>query len=80
MTLNDLTEREREVAELVAQGLSCSQIGRQLVNLRVRGKEGIAGSSVRQAIARIATRIGPDASRPYLRVMRWTIEQQVRAA
>ncbi len=79
MTLNDLTEREREVAELVAQGLSCGQIGKRLVNLRVRGKEGVTGATVKQTIVRIADRIGPDDSKPYLRVMRWTIQQQLAA-
>ena len=59
MTLSDLTEREREVAELVAKGLSYAAIGRQLVNLRIRGKEGVSGT-VKQTVVRIASRIASD--------------------
>jgi DNA-binding CsgD family transcriptional regulator len=56
-----LTERERQVAELVAQNLSCDGIAREL---------GISVSTVRAHLRTIGHKI-PGRGRTYSRIMRW---------
>ena len=74
MRLSDLTPREREVAELVATGLTCQQIARRLPNLRSRRGGTITAETVQNHVERIAERIGGE-GQPRWRVLRWVIAQ-----
>jgi DNA-binding NarL/FixJ family response regulator len=73
MTYPSLTEREREVAELVAQGFGYAEIGARL-------KPPTAARTVEAHVRAIAQKI-PDNGLPSLRrIMLWMLETRRGAA
>lgn len=62
MTPSDLTPRQREVAALVAEGLTEAEIGERLT---------ISERTARQHIAAIAVRLPSDRHKPKRRVYHW---------
>lgn len=79
ITLDSLSPRQREIAKLVAEGLSYSEVARRLLSKRsIRGGT-IRPRTVRAHVAQIAARIdGTDErqSSPQMRVMRWVLSQR----
>jgi DNA-binding CsgD family transcriptional regulator len=75
MRLADLSPREREVAELLAQGLTCSEIALRLPNLRSRRGGTITRETVQNHVERIADRIGGK-GKPKSRVVHWVLSQR----
>lgn len=73
--LKDLTPREREVAELLALGLTCAEIAKRLPNLRSRRGGTITRETVQNHVERIADRIGGTGA-PRMRVVVWVLRQQ----
>jgi DNA-binding CsgD family transcriptional regulator len=64
MSLDSLTGRQREVAELVGAGCSYDDIGKRL---------GISPVTARVHVNAIDAKTGAEGSTPYRRVMRWVL-------
>jgi DNA-binding CsgD family transcriptional regulator len=75
MTLDDLTPRQREIAEQVGQGRSYDTISRSLPNLRSIQDERVSPRTVQLHVLMIARQLPDDGTTPYRRVMRWVLEQ-----
>jgi DNA-binding CsgD family transcriptional regulator len=75
VTLNDLTPRQREIAEQVGRGRGYDAIASSLPNLRSFQREKVSPRTVQLHVLTIARLLPDDGSTPYRRVMRWVLEQ-----
>lgn len=62
----ELTARQREIAKLVAEGLSYQQIAKRL---------DISPHTARRHVDDIAAKLGADETKPYRRVMLWSMKR-----